>query len=182
MRTVSRGDMARLSSLLPQELRRPHIKVCDLVAYGRTPHLGFGAPLCDADLSIIDRAVSSASLSDIRECYLDRISGGELRRAYFGMILAQNTDLVLLDEATAFMDAEFERRFFEMQKELSREKTVISVVHNLSSALNFADNILLVDGGAQMFFGTPSQLLNTDLVERIFSVKRFEADGSVFFA
>ena len=97
-------------------------------------------------------------------------------------MLAQNTDIALLDEATAFMDADFERKFVTMQKELSKSKTVISVMHNLTLAVAFADNVLLLDGGSQKFYGTPDELLESDLIESTFFVKRYISDGIIFFA
>ena len=81
----------------------------------------------------------------------------------------------------AFMDADFERRFVIMQKELSKTKTVISVMHNLSLAVAYADNILLLDEGRQIFYGAPRELLAGDIIERAFSVKRYVTDGAVFF-
>ena len=126
-------------------------------------------------------ALIKANVSSLRDCYLDRISGGELRRAYFAMMLAQNTDVALFDEATAFMDADFERQFVAMQKELAKNKTVISVMHNLTLAVAYADAILVLDGGKQIFFGTPNELLATDIPENIFHVKRHTVDGKVFF-
>ncbi len=95
-------------------------------------------------------------------------------------MLAQNTDVAVLDEATAFMDADFERRFVVMQKTLAKKKTLVSVMHNLVLAV-YADNILIPDGGRQAFFETPEELQATDILENTFYVKRHTADGSVFF-
>jgi iron complex transport system ATP-binding protein len=181
---VSKTDRRTLSkyiSLLPQKIQSPHIRVEDLVAYGRSPYKKSFFGRCDDDGTIIEDALIKANVSSLRDCYLDRISGGELRRAYFAMMLAQNTDVAVFDEATAFMDADFERQFVAMQKELAKNKTVISVMHNLTLAVAYADAILVLDGGKQIFFGTPNELLATDIPENIFHVKRHVADGNVFF-
>ena len=182
IKLCDRKKLATRISLVPQELRRPHITVEELVSYGRRPFLKLGEGPRDIDRELISKAMSDADLYDIGDKYLDMISGGELRRAYFGMMLAQDTGVVLLDEATAFMDADFERRFIGMQRELAMTKTVITVMHNLSLALSSADNILLLDNGEQIFFGSPEELLSTDLVEKTFSVKRYSSDGKIFFA
>ena len=97
------------------------------------------------------------------------------------MLLAQDTDIVLLDEPTAFMDADYERSFFELSKNLSKTKTVIAVMHNINLALQYADYIILLDGGRSLFFGKTEVLLATDLIERIFSVKRFSIHGITHF-
>lgn len=180
--SVTRRTLAGLVSYLPQITMRPHITVRELVSYGRAPYHRLGQRRLPEDELAIDEAILSAELQDISDRYLDRISGGELRRAYFGMMLAQDTGIVLLDEATAFMDSGFERRFVLMQKELSRAKTVVSVMHNLNLAVAYADNILLLDSGKALFYGTPAELLASDLIEKTFSVKRYTADGAVFFA
>ena len=179
---IKRRDLSRLVSFIPQNTPRPHIKVRDLASYGRAPYRMSGHSRGADDEATVNEALARAELSEISECFLDRISGGEERRAYFAMMLAQNTDIALLDEATAFMDADFERRFVIMQKELSKGKTVISVMHNLSLAAAYADNILLLDAGRAIFYGTPSELLRGELIEETFSVKRYTAEGAVFFA
>lgn len=180
--SVSRRTLAGIVSYLPQITMRPHITVGELVSYGRAPYHRLGKRRLPEDEIAIDEAILTAELQDIRDRYLDQISGGELRRAYFGMMLAQDTGTVLLDEATAFMDSGFERRFVLMQKKLSKTKTVVSVMHNLNLAVAYADNILLLDSGEALFYGTPAELLASDLIEKTFSVKRYTADGAVFFA
>ena len=179
--TVGR-ELAKMLSAMPQELRRPHISVSRLVSYGRSPYLKLGEKLSESDLNIISTSLAAADLLEIQDRYLDCISGGELRRAYFAMMLAQSTGIVLLDEATAFMDADFERRFATMQRELACSKTVVSVMHNLGMAVEYADAILLLDRGEQLFYGSPSELLKTGIIERTFSVERYSADGRIFFA
>ena len=179
---TDRITLSRRLSILPQELLRPHISVERLVSYGRNPYRKVFDGFTEADIDAINGAVQLAELGGLRNSYLDRISGGELRRAYFAMMLAQDTGTLLLDEATAFMDADFERRFVKMQKELSKSKTVITVMHNLNLAVAYADKILLLDSGRSVFYGTPSELLEGDLIERTFSVERYTAGDAVFFA
>ena len=178
---IKKRELSRLISFIPQNTPRPHIRVKELVSYGRAPYKSLKEKdSCDS-LDPVAKALEDAELRDISESFLDSVSGGEQRRAYFAMMLAQNTDIALLDEATAFMDADFERRFVIMQKELSKTKTVISVMHNLSLAVAYADNILLLDEGRQIFYGAPRELLAGDIIERAFSVKRYVTDGAVFF-
>lgn len=188
LRSFTPKDRAKQISLMPQSLFAPHVTVRELITFGRAPYRA----LCgysEADQEAIDRALHDADLSALSACTLDRISGGELRRAYFGMVLAQDTPLLLLDEPTAFLDAEYEARLFGLVKQRSKErhKTVIAVMHNPEYALSYADRILFLDGGTIRFFGTPDELLQTDHLETVFSLRRYLAtdeDGKarVFFS
>ncbi len=148
---------ARYLSVLLQELGSPHVTVRELVGFGRNPHRAMLGRESDADREAVTREIADADLSAPENCYVDRISGGEARRAYFGAMLAQNTPVVLLDEATAFMDRDYERKFLGMARALADGgKTVLSVMHDLSAAMAVAD--------------------------RVFSVRRHSADGRLFFA
>jgi len=181
IRTYKRKELAKIISATPQIPRAPHIPVRELVAYGRSPYLGLTSRLSDEDFDIIENAINEADISHIADSYSDKISGGELRRVWFAMLLAQNTDIALFDEATAFMDADYENKFFRMAKALSERKTVIAVTHNLDAAVRYADYILLLDGGEQLFYGKTSELLSGELIERTFGVERFMSDGRIFF-
>lgn len=178
---LSRRERAMRVSAMLQSPKRPHVTVRELVEFGRSPYLGFGKRFSESDRAVVNDAIEKTHIAELVDSHADRISGGELRRAYFAMMLAQDSELVLLDEPTAFMDADYEREFFDLSKQLSETKNVITVMHNLNVALSYADNVLLLDKGRQVFFGSPDVLLKTDLIETIFSVKRFFVDGKTFF-
>lgn len=181
VRSYKRRELAKLVSAVLQIPRSPHIMVRELVEYGRSPHLSRLSRLSAEDIRIVDESMRSAGISHLADSYADKISGGELRRAHFAMMLAQNTELILLDEATAFMDVDYENKFLLMAKELSLSKTVIAVTHNLDLALRYADKILLLDGGEQIFFGSVADILSGELIEHTFGVKRYLSDGKIFF-
>ena len=185
---LSPRERAKRISLMPQQLTTPHITVRELISFGRAPYHSL-AGKNDEDEAAILSAMRDADLESLGDCYLDRISGGELRRAYFGMVLAQDTPLLLLDEATAFLDAEYEARLIGLVRQCAaeRKKTVIAVMHSPEYALSYADRILFLHAGTVRFFGTPEELLSTDLPEEIFGLHRFTAhngEGSerVFFS
>ena len=188
LRDMTSRERAKLVAVMLQHTSTPHITVSELVSLGRSPYAGNFARLGEHDNEIIENAICDAELCDVRNCFVDRISGGEVRRSYLGMALAQDTPLLLLDEATAFMDVDREMRFLDMieKKRLDSRKTVISVMHDLSAAIKYADNVLLIDNGTAAFFGTVEELLSTDLVEKTFSVKRFIVDTNgkkrIFFS
>ena len=179
---MSACERARTVSGILQRQSAPHITVEELAALGRSPYKrgGFDS---SHDGEIVDEAIARTSLGSLRSSYLDEISGGELKRAYFAMLLAQNTQNVILDEATASMDADFENEFLKLASSLAHEggRCVAAVMHNLDHAVKYADYILLLDGGRAKFFGTRDELLKTDVVEKTFNVKRCEFGGRVFF-
>ena len=186
--SLSPRERATRISLMPQQLSTPHITVRELIAFGRAPYRSLTGKTAGDEAAILS-AMRDADLESLGDCYLDRISGGELRRAYFGMVLAQDTPLLLLDEATAFLDAEYEARLVGLVRQCAaeRQKAVIAVMHSPEYALSYADRILLLHGGTVRFFGTPADLLCTSLLEEIFGLRRFtarSAEGSerVFFS
>jgi len=138
-------------------------------------HLGTRIDVADA--------IRDADISHLADRYLDEISGGELQRAYLGMILSQDAPLWLLDEPTSHMDLSVAARFMELLVKLTREKgkTILVAIHDLNSALRYADHIALLDGGHIAFFGTTEECLATDAIERTFSVRRVKTSEEPFF-
>ena len=166
-------ERARRVAMMIQQPRLPHITVEDLLRLGRSPYHGWNVRLDDTDHAAIEEAVRVASLEGLRTSYLDRLSGGETRRAYFGLLLAQTTPLMLLDEATAFADATWERYMLDQLRRLCREqgRSVVLVTHSLEQAVAYGDRLAVVDGGAVQNFGTPQALIENAELQRIFSVR-----------
>ena len=180
---LSHRERAKTVSGVLQMPRAPHITVYELVCLGRCSRLDSFERFGDKDRVEVEKALSAASLAGLKEAYLDEISGGELKRAYFAMALAQGAEYLVLDEVTSSMDSDYESAFLTLARELADGgKTVVAVMHNLEAAVRYADRILLLDGGRQLFFGTTSQMLETELIEKTFNVSRETVNGRVFFA
>ena len=183
MSSLKEKERARLLSVIFQKIKAPHITVKDLVSLGRSPYLSLMGRMSKNDLDIIEKAILDSDLRVIEDKYLDEISGGELKRAYFGMMLAQSTENIVLDEATAFMDRDYEKRLLDLIKKTVKKlnKCCVLVMHNLENATKYADNILLLENGKQVFFGTTERILNTDLIEKSFSLKRITTNEITVF-
>jgi len=181
--SLSPRERARRVSLLPQLLAAPHMTVRELVLLGRHPHRTAFSRLGGEDAIAVADAIRDADISHLADRYLDEISGGELQRAYLGMILSQDAPLWLLDEPTSHMDLSVAARFMELLVKLTREKgkTILVAIHDLNSALRYADHIALLDGGHIAFFGTTEECLATDAIERTFSVRRVKTSEEPFF-
>lgn len=179
---MSGRERAQRVSLMPQMIRTPHITAQELISFGRSPYLSLYGEMTDEDLNVIEYAIQTADVGQLRSRYLNEVSGGEARRIWFAMILAQDTKNVLLDESTAFMDADHERKFVALAASLTeRGKCVAAVIHSLNLAFEFADNAVVLGNGGVLFAGEVRDLLDTDLIEREFSVRRYVTGGKTLF-
>lgn len=180
---MSLRERAQNISILPQFLNSAPVTVEELVTMGRNPYLDLGKRITDTDRASIDRAISIMDIAHLRTKTLNRISGGERQKAYLAMVLAQNTDMIVLDEPTTYMDMSYEAEFMNQLTRLkcSHQKTILIVMHDLTSAVAAADNIALLDNGTITFFGAVQQCIQTGLIEQIFHVKRYtyEENGNV---
>lgn len=179
--SLSPRERARRVSFLPQSLPAPHMTVRELVLLGRHPYRTAFSVASDTDLAAVEAALCEVEIDHLANRYTDEISGGERQRAYLGMILAQDAPLWLLDEPTAYMDISVAARFLELLKKWKREKTLLVAIHDINSALRYADRIALLDGNRLAFFGTVAECLATSVIEETFSVRRVAANGEVFF-
>ena len=176
----SRKALARHVSFLPQVRAVPDISVETLVSHGRFPHLGLSRKLSANDRAIVRRAIEQAGVADFAARRVPALSGGERQRVYLAMLLAQDTEIVLLDEPTTYLDV---RHKFEVLELLSAMrgsgKTVIAVLHDLPLALRYSDDILLLDRGACAACGTPDEVYDTGAIDRVFGVacRRVTVDG-----
>jgi len=176
-------ERARQISLLPQVLATPHISVEELVQMGRNPYHELGERLRADDRKAIDRAIETVGIGPLLDHYVDEISGGERQKVYLAMALAQDTPLMILDEPTTYMDMAYGTEFLEQLKllQLQDHKTLLVVMHDLSQALYYADHILVMQDGKLVFDGSREECLASGVVEEVFGVKRYEAEGRVFF-
>ena len=183
IRLITQREKAKLISVLPQTLTAPHITVEELVKMGRNPYVDIGRRFTPQDTAAVEKAFGFMDMADKRCEYVDNLSGGERQKAYLAMILAQQTRLLLLDEPATYMDISYERQFMETLKTLQKtsHKTVMVVMHNLSTAVRFAERIAVMDSGRLIFEGATQECLQKQLIETTFGVKKYISDGEIFF-
>lgn len=179
--SIDRRERAKIISFLPQNLPVTQFTVGETVAFGREPHISF--KLTDADLKIIENSLEKCGISHLRDKKLTEISGGERQMAYLSMMLAQDADLMLLDEPTTYMDAPNARELLTALKSAQSDgKTVAAVMHDLTGAVKFADNIILIDRGNLIFAGTRNDALSSGIIESTMGVEKYALeDGTVVF-
>lgn len=177
-------ERAKSIAVLPQILTLPQISVNELVMFGRNPYLDFGKRPSAEDISAVEEAIQMADVAALREKTVAALSGGERQKAYLAMVLAQQTRLLVLDEPTAHMDIENEAAFLELLTTLkkSHKKTLLVIMHDLSSALRFADRIVVLHDRRVAFDGSSEECLNSCILEDVFHVKQhlFTENGTQY--
>ena len=168
------NDRAKLVSLMPQLMARPSISVYELVSFGRQPYTGISGILSKSDRLKIDDAIQKARLLPLALSRCDRISGGELQRAYLAMVLAQDTPNLLLDEPAAHLDARYERQISDFLLALKADRrAVLAVLHNINHALAIADRIIVIDSGKLVFNGNRAEFADRQIAETYFGLRRY---------
>ena len=161
MTTYSRKDLARIMGYVSTEVVRvPGLTVEGLVALGRYPHTNWMGRLEGPDREVIERSLDLTSLQDLRDRDLDELSDGERQRAMIARSLAQDTQVLILDEPTAFLDLSHRYEVIDLLGKLAQDhsKTVIYSTHDLQIALQQADRIWLIHGQA-WYEGAPEDLV-----------------------
>ena len=135
---------------MPQLLSSPHITVSELVSMGRTPHIGLGGRAAEADREMVAEAIHSAGLDGLKDAYLDRISGGELQRAYLALVLAQDAELILLDEPFSALDGYLRDRMQVEMSEMLEDYSgqVVMVSHSRDELYRFSEELFIVSHGS----------------------------------
>lgn len=176
-------ERAQLVAILPQLLPKTAFTVAELAQMGRAPYLDIGRRLSDIDRQQINKALEITGMTEMSQRMVNSLSGGERQRAYLAMILAQNTRVIVLDEPTTYMDMENEADFLALAESLKgmQKKTVMLVIHDLTKAVEIADNILVLDGGRAVFFGSAEACVESGVIESTFGVKRtsYEKNGII---
>ncbi|MCF9018524.1 MULTISPECIES: Fe(3+) dicitrate ABC transporter ATP-binding protein FecE [Pseudomonas syringae group] len=172
-RDLSARDLARKVAFLPQVLPIPEgVSVRQLVAYGRSPHNSLWGRLSGADQHSVEQALQRMELETLADRPLSDLSGGQRQRAWLAMILAQDAAIVLLDEPTTYLDISHQVELLDLMRALSAEgKTVITVLHDINQACRYADHLAVMQAGRLVASGAPGDVLNAELVCRVFDVQ-----------
>lgn len=171
---LTRADLARTIGYAPQSPVLPdRLTVTDYVLLGRTPHLGALARESTSDLSIVEDALDRLDLHDLAGRRLGTLSGGEAQRAVLARVLVQQTGLLLLDEPTTGLDIGHAQTLLERLDRLRCEDgtTVVTTLHDLTVAAQYADELVLVDRGGAVAAGKPSEVLTAERLRRHYSAE-----------
>ncbi len=162
-------DLAKIVSILRQENHFvTRLTVRQLVGFGRYPHSK--GRLTMADEEIISRSIDFLDLSELEGRYLDELSGGQRQRAYVAMVLAQDTDTVLLDEPLNNLDMKHSVIMMRHLKRAAAElnRTIVIVLHDINFAGHYADYICAMKQGKVVEFGTPERIMDDEILTNVF--------------
>ena len=165
--------LARKLGLLSQESTSPDsITVEDLVHHGRYPHRGFFERTTEADARAVDRAIELAGCGHLRHREIGSLSGGQKQLAWIAMVLAQDTDVLLLDEPTTFLDLHHQMEVMEIIETLRDESevTVVVVLHDIEQAARLADRMVALKDGEIRARGAPGDVVTEELLADVFRV------------
>ncbi|MQA07005.1 MAG: ATP-binding cassette domain-containing protein [Pseudonocardiaceae bacterium] len=184
IRELGRKELARSLGYLPQGPLLPEgLTVTDYALLGRTPHLGALATESASDVDIVADALARLDLSELAGRPLRTLSGGERQRAVLARVLAQHTSVLLLDEPTTGLDIGHAQTLLDLVDQLRGEDgtTVVSTLHDLTFAAQYAERIVLLNGGRVVAAGTPADVLTTDALTEYYGARTTlltAADGS----
>jgi iron complex transport system ATP-binding protein len=171
-------ELARTLGLLPQHPTAPDgITVRDLVGRGRYPHQGLFRGWREGDMSphdlAVERALEATETLALAEWDVDELSGGQRQRVWIAMALAQETDVLLLDEPTTYLDLAHQVEVLDLVTDLNRKRgtTVAIVLHDLNLAARYADHVIAMKGGAVVAMGAPREIVTERLVRDVFGLE-----------
>jgi iron complex transport system ATP-binding protein len=166
-------ELARILGLLPQHPTAPDgILVRDLVGRGRYPHQGFFRSWSTADDLAVQSALEATETLELAERNVDELSGGQRQRVWIAMALAQDTEVLLLDEPTTYLDLAHQVEVLDLITDLNRQRgtTVAIVLHDLNLAARYADHVIAMKGGRIVAEGTAADVVTEDLVRDVFGL------------
>ncbi|MFC6487532.1 ABC transporter ATP-binding protein [Nitratireductor sp. GCM10026969] len=174
IRQIGRQSLARRIAYLPQECRCPDYmtlgELIELAGYARYSLVGGPS---DHDRRLFREALEIVGLSDKAGAQVNALSGGQRQRAWIAMVLAQDTDVIMMDEPVNHLDMKYQYAVLGLVRELSvrHGKTVMVVLHDLNLTSAFADDVIMLRGGRVVAAGPVEQALTAANVERVFDLK-----------
>lgn len=165
--------LATKVSMLPQSPIAPAgVSVRELVSRGRHPHQSWLRQWSASHSAAVDRALALTGLSELADRPVDTLSGGQRQRAWISLVLAQDTDIVFLDEPTTYLDLAYSVEVLELVRRLNREqgKTVVMVLHDLNLAARYSDNLVLMREGAIVAQGAPAGVISEHTLLEVFGL------------
>ncbi|NMO94306.1 ABC transporter ATP-binding protein [Paenibacillus lemnae] len=166
-------SFARVVGLLPQSPIVPEgITVADLVGRGRFPHQSWLSSWSKKDMEAVAEAMDIMSITDFANHHIDELSGGQRQRVWIAMALAQQTDILFLDEPTTYLDITYQIEILDLLTELNRKLgiTMVMVLHDINLSARYADHIFALREGTLVAEGKPSQVITSTAVKDIFGL------------
>lgn len=166
-------QLARVLGLLPQSPIVPEgITVADLVGRGRFPHHSFLKGWSTEDYEAVAEAMEIMNITEFADSHIDELSGGQRQRVWIAMALAQQTDILFLDEPTTYLDITYQVEILDLLTDLNRKHgtTIVMVLHDINLSARYADYIFALHKGRLVSEGTPTHVITSELIKDIFNL------------
>ncbi|WP_274308034.1 ABC transporter ATP-binding protein [Solibacillus daqui] len=180
---LSTKQVAKKLSILPQSPVAPEgLTVLQLVKQGRYPHQSWRKQWTPKDEEIVLNALKATGVDHLQDKSVDELSGGQRQRAWIAMTLAQDTDIILLDEPTTYLDLTHQIEVLDLLFELNQQqnRTIIMVLHDINLACRYADHIITVRNQTVFNQGKPKEIMTSTLVKHVFDLKCKMIDDPIF--
>ena len=179
LRCVTERERATLVSIMPQNLPVVPFTVFELASFGRNPYLDFTGKLNAEQLEKVENALVTTGAIAYKDRFLREVSGGEKQLAYLTSALCQDSRVMVFDEPTAFIDVDKEAQFFAIIKNQieTKKKTVLITMHDITSAIRYANEVIVLSDGKIEFFGSKEDAVSSGVIERVFSVTHEKING-----
>lgn len=181
LQAIYRKQRSQTISYLPQITTSANITVNKLVQHGRYPYTTYNRVLNEVDERIIYESMKNADVLHLKHRYINQLSGGERQRAFLAMILAQDTDVIVLDEPCNFLDIDHQLSILKIISNLKTSgKTIVLVLHDIQQAFTIADKIIVMDEGRIIMNDTTDNVAMSDKIEMIFNLKMKKCSEGIY--
>lgn len=174
MTRLKTKDIAKQVAILAQVNQAPEeLTVGELVSYGRFPYRTNLKKLSSEDQAAIDEALALTNTTEFKNRSLQALSGGQRQRVWLAMALAQQTDILLLDEPTTYLDMAHQLEVLKIVKMLNEKKgsTIVMVLHDINQAARFSDYLIAMKSGEVVAEGDVKQMMTAELLAKVFSIE-----------
>lgn len=166
-------QLAQILGLLPQSPIAPEgIRVSDLVARGRFPYQGFMGGMKSEDYEAVNDALDAMGITDLANREVDELSGGQRQRVWIAMALAQQTDILFLDEPTTFLDVTHQIEILDLLRELNQKNgtTIVMVLHDINLSARYSDHMIALKDGQLIAEGDPCDIVDESIISTVFNL------------
>ena len=170
---INSKELAKTIGLLPQSSQAPEgIKVVDLIARGRFPYRKLMTSMTKEDYDAVAEAMEFMGITALADRSIDELSGGQRQRVFIALALAQQTDILFLDEPTTFLDIAYQIEILDLLKDLNKKRrtTIVMVLHDINLSTRYADYIFAMKDGKLIHQGKPNDIITAESIKEIYGL------------